>query len=225
MGNRMGIIFTSIASNITTISITPIIVAVLCLPILIAFFMIIINSGAYVVPPAGRHSGPGGLYPSCWPLDTGVITQLPPHGLTQRLDAFDIGTNQQNGIPVYATHDGTVHNFTDPNTPSQGSYGTYVKVVSDEGFCTLYGHLASHSRSEGETVFAGDEIGLSDNTGTSTGPHLHYEYQEPCTSYAGVIPGSTLITNYVPPGYTLGGSIQYSGSCFASQQGGSATAP
>lgn len=225
IGTRAGIIFNSLAGNFITDNIVPIIIGVLSLPVIIAFFLIIINSGAYIVPPSARHAGPGGLYPSCWPLDSGIITSLPPHGAYNTLDAFDIGTSGQNGLSVYATHDGVVHTYVDPNTPAQGSYGNYIKVVSAEGFCTLYGHLASFVASDGANVLAGDEIGKSDNTGTSTGPHLHYEYQEPCLVYAGNIAGDNRIINYVPSGWALGASIQYPGSCFASQQGGSNTGP
>jgi murein DD-endopeptidase MepM/ murein hydrolase activator NlpD len=222
-GAKLSSLFNSLVSDFTTNTVVPIIITVLSLPIIIAFFLLIINSGAYVVPPAGRHSGPGGLYPSCWPVDSGTITQLPPHGLYHTLDAFDIGL--PNGSTVYASHDGTAHVYTDPHTPTQGSYGNYIKIESPEGFCTLYGHLASFSVSDGQDVLAGDEIGASDNTGTSTGPHLHYEYQEPCQQYAGNIPGDNRIINYVPDGWSEGGSLNYPGSCFASQQGGSTTNP
>ncbi|MBI1912428.1 MAG: M23 family metallopeptidase [Deltaproteobacteria bacterium] len=39
---------------------------------------------------------------------------------------------------------------------------------------TLYAHLSTYSVSQGDKVYIGDEIGLSGNTGHSTGPHLHF---------------------------------------------------
>lgn len=42
---------------------------------------------------------------------------------------------------------------------------------------TIYGHLAKSYVSKGERVLAGQRIGLTDNTGDSTGSHLHFEYR------------------------------------------------
>ena len=52
-------------------------------------------------------------------------------------------------------------------------YGKYIKIENDE--CgVLYGHLMSFGIKVGDEVVAGQEIGRSDNTGNSTGPHLHF---------------------------------------------------
>ena len=42
---------------------------------------------------------------------------------------------------------------------------------------TYYAHLANTRAKKGQKVEAGDVIGLSGNTGNSTGPHLHFEYR------------------------------------------------
>jgi murein DD-endopeptidase MepM/ murein hydrolase activator NlpD len=54
------------------------------------------------------------------------------------------------------------------------NYGNYIIVDHSDGFQTLYGHLSSASAVVGLAVEQGTVIGLSGNTGYSTGPHLHF---------------------------------------------------
>ena len=56
-----------------------------------------------------------------------------------------------------------------------GGYGLYVVINHKNIFGSLYGHLSKYIVSVGQEVKAGDIIGLSGNTGDSTGPHLHFE--------------------------------------------------
>ncbi len=53
-------------------------------------------------------------------------------------------------------------------------YGNLV-VVENGPYKVYYGHLSQIPVEVGQTVSAGDVIGISGNTGNSTGPHLHYE--------------------------------------------------
>lgn len=77
---------------------------------------------------------------------------------------------------VVATYTGCYHNWgKDGDCGCGGSYGNYVMIDHGNGKMTIYGHLASVSVSEGETVSAGHTIGLMGSTGHSTGPHLHFE--------------------------------------------------
>jgi murein DD-endopeptidase MepM/ murein hydrolase activator NlpD len=55
-----------------------------------------------------------------------------------------------------------------------GNYGNYIIMSHADGFQTLYGHLTSYSVVKGQQVAQGAVIGLSGNTGYSTGPHLHF---------------------------------------------------
>ena len=78
------------------------------------------------------------------------------------------------GTSVRAAQNGTV---TVARSDTDG-YGMHVRIEHMEGatkFLTIYGHLQSFSVTTGQVVQAGQEIGLSDNTGNSTGPHLHFE--------------------------------------------------
>lgn len=56
-----------------------------------------------------------------------------------------------------------------------GGYGNYVVVRHDNGLETVYAHLSSVSCKLNQRVDAGDKLGMSGNTGRSTGPHLHFE--------------------------------------------------
>ncbi|MFB6819746.1 LysM peptidoglycan-binding domain-containing M23 family metallopeptidase [Streptomyces sp. NPDC056347] len=56
-----------------------------------------------------------------------------------------------------------------------GAYGNQIVVKHADGHYSQYGHLSSLSVSAGQTVSAGQQLGLSGATGNVTGPHLHFE--------------------------------------------------
>ena len=58
-----------------------------------------------------------------------------------------------------------------------GSYGNYVKIKHDNGYYTLYGHMAYNTVkvSVGQRVSKGQVFGYMGNTGMSYGGHLHFE--------------------------------------------------
>ena len=56
-----------------------------------------------------------------------------------------------------------------------GGYGKLVIIKHDEQYTTRYGHLSKIMVRSGQKVKRGTVIGLSGNTGYSTGPHLHFE--------------------------------------------------
>lgn len=62
-----------------------------------------------------------------------------------------------------------------------GGYGNFIRLEHDlDGSGseqTVYGHLKRFYVRLGENVIQGQRIGLSDNTGASTGPHLHWGYR------------------------------------------------
>ncbi|WP_443078013.1 M23 family metallopeptidase [Streptomyces sp. NBC_01450] len=74
------------------------------------------------------------------------------------------------GTPVTSVRAGAVvMSATDPK------YGNYVLIRHAEHEYTLYAHLSRQNVKAGETVTAGQQIGLSGATGNVTGPHLHFE--------------------------------------------------
>ncbi|MGF1510183.1 MAG: peptidoglycan DD-metalloendopeptidase family protein [Myxococcota bacterium] len=52
--------------------------------------------------------------------------------------------------------------------------GRFVWVEHQNGFRSVFGHLHDTSRSPGEWVGVGETVARSGNSGTTTGPHLHY---------------------------------------------------
>lgn len=78
-----------------------------------------------------------------------------------------------NGTEVKSAAAGTISQVTFED----GGYGNYVKIAHKDGsknYYTYYAHLASAAVAAGQKVKAGQLIGYSNNTGASTGPHLHF---------------------------------------------------
>lgn len=78
------------------------------------------------------------------------------------------------GQEVYAAQAGVVYDIdTDPIT------GLDVRIeheVNGLKFRTIYEHLLGHQVKKGDKVRTGQLIGWGDNTGRSSGDHLHFEY-------------------------------------------------
>lgn len=74
------------------------------------------------------------------------------------------------GTQVYAASDGKV-----VQSGWNGGYGISICIEHKNGSMTRYGHLSSNDVCVGDVVNQGDVIGLSGNTGNSTGPHVHFE--------------------------------------------------
>jgi len=57
----------------------------------------------------------------------------------------------------------------------ESGYGTMVKIRYWDGTTTFYAHMSRTSVTPGEVLEPGEVVGLSGNSGHSTGPHLHLE--------------------------------------------------
>lgn len=75
------------------------------------------------------------------------------------------------GTKIYATGDGVVKEVQS----EPGGFGKFVIIDHGFGYETLYGHMSNFNVRVGEQVKRGSVIGYVGNTGTSTGPHVHYE--------------------------------------------------
>ena len=54
-------------------------------------------------------------------------------------------------------------------------YGNEVVIDHGFGYKTRYAHMQNIDVKKGDVVSRGQQIGTVGNTGSSTGPHLHYE--------------------------------------------------
>jgi murein DD-endopeptidase MepM/ murein hydrolase activator NlpD len=75
------------------------------------------------------------------------------------------------GTAIYSTGNGTVEKV---EAFGRG-YGNNVVINHGFGYKTLYAHMSKFGVRQGQRINRGDIIGYVGNTGSSTGPHLHYE--------------------------------------------------
>ncbi|GAA2080091.1 M23 family metallopeptidase [Streptomyces albiaxialis] len=76
----------------------------------------------------------------------------------------------ETGTPVRAVGAGTV-----AVTSCGDAFGNQIVIRHRDGYYSQYAHLSAIQTERGRQVRAGERIGLSGNTGNSTGPHLHFE--------------------------------------------------
>ena len=112
-----------------------------------------------------------------------------PYGIrTYRMHrGVDLGLCHGEDRTIVAAFKGTVVKVR--NQGRRKGYGKYVILDHGNGLTTLYAHLASWQVNVGDTLQAGDTIGVGGNTGRSFGAHLHFEmrfngnYIDPATVF------------------------------------------
>lgn len=60
----------------------------------------------------------------------------------------------------------------------KSGYGKVIFIKHEDGYETRYAHLQSMNVKKGDTVQQGEVIGITGNSGRSTGPHLHFEVRK-----------------------------------------------
>lgn len=166
---------------------------------LFGYQMLLGSSVSSLVPPEGMGSFEESLIPtrdpslpipegcpSGWPITNGVITQGPNGGYSHKgIEAVDIAND---AVPIYATHPGQAHVTSGPSSTGRWNYSIrIIGVCEGKEFTTGYSHLVSDYLKGTTVVEKGDIIGYVDNSGNSTGPHLHYQ-----------VNGLGSINNYLP---------------------------
>ncbi|PHM55233.1 murein DD-endopeptidase MepM [Xenorhabdus sp. KK7.4] len=92
------------------------------------------------------------------------------------------------GTPVLAVGDGEVI-----VAKFDGAAGNFIAIRHGRQYTTRYMHLRKLLVKPGQKVKRGERIGLSGNTGRTTGPHLHFEFwdnQQPVNPLTAKLPRS-----------------------------------
>ena len=133
------------------------------------------------------------------PVVSGTFGELRPNHFHSGLD---LATNGTVGHKVVAVADGTVSRIK----VSATGYGKAVYIRHNNGYTTVYGHLEDYSpkidsfvlaqqylkesfeidwigEDPSMKVTAGEVIGFSGNSGSSGGPHLHFEIRDSRTEF------------------------------------------
>jgi len=111
--------------------------------------------------------------PSIWPVRGSVTSEYGwrTHPVTRTREFHDgIDIAASSWTPLVATADGRV-SFSG----YKYGYGWTVVVAHDYGFETLYAHCVRLAAGVGDEVKRGDVIAYVGQSGTATGPHVHYE--------------------------------------------------
>jgi murein DD-endopeptidase MepM/ murein hydrolase activator NlpD len=80
------------------------------------------------------------------------------------------------GQPVYCAQDGTIYMID--TQPKSGLDVRVESTVNGRRFRHIYEHLLGYRPREGDTIKCGDLVGWADNTGYSSGDHLHFQVEE-----------------------------------------------
>jgi murein DD-endopeptidase MepM/ murein hydrolase activator NlpD len=135
----------------------------------------------YAVAGGSNQGGAG--FSTYWPLPTGMrvtITESPggsySHNTVYTRDAVDLGISR--GTEIRAGFTGVVARISngcgEGNYSCGSGYGNYIYLKASDGTCAITAHLSQINVSLGQQVPQYTLLGLSGNTGNSTGPHLHF---------------------------------------------------
>jgi hypothetical protein len=127
-------------------------------------------TGLEGTPDSGHHASD---FPAYWNPAVRQYLYYDGH------NGYDFNLSYQ---PVYAAAAGKVifAAYEYPDAQDHG-YGQMIMIQHAGGYITLYGHFSEILVKAGSKVRRGQRIGISGNTGHSTGPHLHFTVFHNCT--------------------------------------------
>ncbi len=126
------------------------------------------GTGSIKISSRSAYNSGGGNGTLAWPLSSNKITS--PYGTRSRGFHSGIDLAAKTGTSVYAAAGGKV-----VLASWYYGYGNCIVIDHGNGIKTRYAHLSAYKVKNGATVSRGQLVGLSGNTGNSTGPHLHFE--------------------------------------------------
>jgi hypothetical protein len=153
------------------------------------------------------------IYPILSPVCNGPITQF--FGENYQTYHDKLGLNGHNGIdygvPVGTEIRAGASGWVREALHDAEGFGWYVKVMHSWGH-SVYGHLSKLLVKKGDEVKEGQVLGLSGNSGWSTGPHLHlgvrvdpYDRNDGWQGYVNPLPllqhpktGGALAVHWIP---------------------------
>ncbi|MCF6139095.1 peptidoglycan DD-metalloendopeptidase family protein [Pseudalkalibacillus berkeleyi] len=118
--------------------------------------------GTKIIPSRGTGS-------FHWPTVGGYISSKKGQRWGRSHKGIDIARPSSRSI--LAVDNGTVSSAGF----NSGGYGNRIIINHNNGFKSVYAHLASMNVKVGQTVKKGQKIGVMGSTGNSTGVHLHFE--------------------------------------------------
>jgi len=145
-----------------------------------------INGGTDPSPPIPTPTPPPQVAGLIWPVAKSApmgdgFGPRGTHPVTGAPNAMHRGIDFSGptGSPIFASDAGTViqaqSNCTVGDHACGGGWGNHIIIDHGNGLKTVYAHLDTLNFSQGQEVNQGDMIGGMGNTGSSTGPHLHFE--------------------------------------------------
>ena len=111
--------------------------------------------------------------PTLWPTKGKIKSEFGNrfHPIYKKfIDHTGVDIAGNTGNSIYAAGSGKVV-FAGKNS----GYGYYVDIDHGNGLVSRYAHCKKLLVKKGQTVKVGEKIALVGDTGTSTGPHLHFE--------------------------------------------------
>jgi len=134
---------------------------------------------------AYRYQAPGDAHASYWYPDGSEVPYRLENGPIEQYiqitsliddrrghDGWDFKAPE--GTPINSPKAGRVER----SNWNHGANGNCVEVIQSDGAHALYLHMSRNDVKAGDSVTAGQQIGLVGNTGRSTSAHLHYQVEK-----------------------------------------------